>query len=70
MEQTGDILGYVTSTVDLSQLPREDGQANFPVVQDKPYAPWPEDDGSQALAVLMNGKWVKFVFHRQAEPKE
>jgi len=49
-----EIIGYVSSTVPLSQLPAENGQANFGDT-DTPYAM--TDLG---LAVMFNSEWTLF----------
>lgn len=48
------ILGYVQSVVHGSQLPQEEGQANFPI-EDAPYAM--TGDG---LVVLVENEWTLF----------
>ena len=51
-----DYLGRVLSTVSLSQKPIENGQANFNVNIDSPYAIY--EDG---IVVLWNKAWSPFV---------
>ena len=48
------IIGNISSTVPLSQLPTENGQANFDAL-DAPYAL--TDEG---LAVLVDSEWILF----------
>jgi len=51
-----EYLGKITSVVPLSQIPFENGQANFNVEAGAPYAKYPP-----GIAVLWNGEWSLFV---------
>lgn len=57
-------VGYVSSVVHPSQLPQEDGQANFPI-QDAPYAVT-----SDGLVVLVENNWTLFEALNEAETAE
>ena len=52
--EDSEILGRITSTVPVSELPTENGQANIPF-QDAPYARF-----KNGVVLLMDGKWTFF----------
>ena len=54
-EALGDALGEVLSTVDLTQMPEQDGQANMPIDGAAVRA-----CGGESIAVWMNDSWVRF----------
>jgi hypothetical protein len=51
-----DYLGEIASTVPLTQVPIENGQANFNVDAGAPYAEY-----ENGIVVLWNGEWTLFV---------
>ena len=59
-EALGDALGEVLSTVDLSQMPEQDGQANMPIGGSEVRA-----CGGESIAVWMNDSWVRFELREQ-----
>ena len=59
-EALGDALGEVLSTVDLSQMPEQNGQANMPIDGAAVRA----CDG-ESIAVWMNDSWVRFELREQ-----
>lgn len=60
VEDLGDVLGEVLSTVDLSQMPEQNGQANMPIGGAAVRA----CDGEN-IAVWMNDSWVRFELREQ-----
>lgn len=59
-EALGDVLGEVLSTVDLTQMPEQNGQANMPIGGAAVRA----CDG-ESIAVWMNDSWVRFELREQ-----
>ncbi len=51
-----DYMGEIASTVPLTQVPTENGQANFNVEAGAPYAEY-----ENGIVVLWNGEWTLFV---------
>lgn len=50
------ILGRITSVVNITQLPAQDGEANYEVL-DAPYARWSDEDHPDAIVLYYGYGW-------------
>ena len=51
------ILGYITSVVDIKTVPKQDNEANFPAALDAPYALWNDEEYGQVYVIKYGDAW-------------
>lgn len=56
----GQIIGHISSVVELDQYPSQNGEANFPAASDAPYARWSDKEHPDAVIVRWDGVWYIF----------
>ena len=51
------ILGYITSVVDISKLPVQDNEANYPNALNAPYARWTDEKYGEVYVIKYGYGW-------------
>ena len=58
------ILGNISSVVSITQLPKQDGEANYDIM-DAPYARWNDENYGDTIVVFYNDVWHIFSLYEE-----
>lgn len=62
------MIGYISSVVSITQLPEQDGEANYEIL-DAPYARWSDESHEDAIIIFYNSQWHLFSPYEDYEEK-
>lgn len=52
-----DILGYITSIVSMTSLPKQNNEANYTKAENAPYARWNDNEYGEVYVIRYDNNW-------------